>query len=198
MKLNLKKIASIQMGYSFRTRLDFMDQGQISVIQMKDLNDENRVDCKELMRVDMNTVKKHHFVRPGDIVFRSRGQVTTAAILTQDPGPAVVSAPLLRIRVDQNVVLPDYLVWYINHPSSQAFLSSRAKGTSLKMISKQALESLEVTVPPIEKQRAIAELAVLANEEQRLLNKIADRSRRCISTKLMQLAVGDTLAHELI
>jgi len=39
------------------------------------------------------------------------------------------------------------------------------------MISKQALESLEVTVPPIEKQRAIAELAALANEEQRLLRK---------------------------
>jgi hypothetical protein len=33
MKLNLKKIASIQMGYSFRMRLDFMDQGQISVVQ---------------------------------------------------------------------------------------------------------------------------------------------------------------------
>jgi hypothetical protein len=198
MKLYLNKIASIQMGYSFRTRLDFMDQGQISVVQMKDLNDENRVDCKDLMRVGMDTVKKHHLVRTGDIVFRSRGQVTTAAILIEDPGPAVVSAPLLRIRVDQNVVLPDYLVWYINHPSSQALLSSRAKGTSLKMISKQALESLEVTVPSIEKQRAIAELAALASEEQHLLRKIADRRSRYIFTKLMQLAVDDGHGHELI
>lgn len=196
MKLNLKNIASIQMGYSFRTRLDFMDQGQISVVQMKDLNDENRVDCKDLMRVGMDTVKKHHLLRPGDIVFRSRGQVTTAAILIEDPGPAVVSAPLLRIRVDQNVVLPDYLVWYINHPSSQALLASRAKGTSLKMISKQALESLEVTVPPIKKQRAIAELAALANEERRLLKKIAGCRSDYTFTKLMQLAVGNTLGHK--
>lgn len=196
MKFTLKKIASIQMGYSFRMRLDFMDQGQIAIVQMKDLNDENRVDCKDLMRVGMNTVKEHHLVRPGDIVFRSRGQVPTAAILIEDPGPAVVAAPLLRIRVDQNVVLPDYLVWYINQPSSQALLLSRAKGTSLKMISKRALESLDVTVPPIEKQRAIAELAALANEEQRLLKKIADWRSYYISTKLMQLAVGDSLGHE--
>ncbi len=196
MKFKLKKIASIQMGYSFRTRLDFIDQGQIAVVQMKDLNDENRVDCKDLMRVNINTVKKHHLVRSGDIVFRSRGQVTTAAILIEDPGPAVVAAPLLRIRVDQNVVLPDYLVWYINQPSSQALLTSRAKGTSLKMISKQALESLEVTVPPIEKQRAIAELAALANEEKRLLKKITARRSDYISTKLMQLSVGDTLGYE--
>lgn len=196
MKLNLNKIASIQMGYSFRTRLDFMDQGQISVVQMKDLNGENRVDCKDLMRVGMNTVKKHHLVRPGDIVFRSRGQVTTAAILIEDPGPAVVSAPLLRIRVDQNVVLPDYLVWYINHPSSQALLASRAKGTSLKMISKQALESLEITIPPLEKQHAITDLAALASKEQRLLKKIADRRSYYISRKLMHLAVGDPPGHE--
>jgi restriction endonuclease S subunit len=144
----------------------------------------------------MNTVKKHHLVKSGDIVFRSRGQVTTAAILIEDPGPAVVSAPLLRIRVDQNVVLSDYLVWYINHPSSQALLASRAKGTSLKMISKQALESLEVTVPPIEKQRAIAELAALANEEQRLLKKITGCRSDYTSTKLMQLADGNTLGHK--
>jgi len=196
MKFKLKKIASIQMGYSFRTRLDFMDQGQIAVVQMKDLNDENIVDCKDLMRVGMNTVKEHHLVRPGDIVFRSRGQVTTAAILVENPGPAVVAAPLLRIRVDQNVVLSDYLVWYINQPSSQALLASRAKGTSLKMISKQALESLEVTIPPLEKQRVIAELAVLANEEQRLIKKIAGCRSYYISTKLMRLAVGDTLGHE--
>ncbi len=196
MKFKLNKIASIQMGYSFRTRLDFMDQGQIAVVQMKDLNGENIVDCKNLMRVGMNTVKEHHLVRPGDIVFRSRGQVTTAAILVENPGPAVVAAPLLRIRVDQNVVLSNYLVWYINQPSPQALLASRAKGTSLKMISKQALESLEITIPPLEKQRVIAELAVLANEEQRLIKKIAGRRSDYISTKLMRLAVGDTLGHE--
>jgi restriction endonuclease S subunit len=196
MKLRLKKIASIQMGYSFRTRLVFMDQGKIAVVQMKDLNDENIVDCNALIRVGMDTVKEHHLVKPGDIVFRSRGQVTTAAILVENPGPAVVAAPLLRIRTDQNVVLPDYLVWYINQPSAQALLASRAKGTSIKMISKQALESLELAIPSLEKQCVIAELACLANEEQRLLKKIAGCRSDYISTKLMQLATGDGNGHE--
>jgi len=191
MKLNLKKIALIQTGYSFRSRLDFMNKGKLAVIQMKDLGNDNRVECSNLMCIEMDKVKDHHLVQFGDIVFRSRGFLTTAAILTEDPGPAVVAAPLLRIRVDRNFLLPDYLVWYINQPFSQAFLASRAKGTAVKMISKNALESLEVNVPPLELQHAIVELAALEREEQHLMKTIADRRNHYISTQLIRLAEGE-------
>lgn len=191
MRLILEKMATAQMGYTFRRRLDFMDKGTTAVVQMKDLSDENLVDCSNLMRVDMSGVKTHHLIRPGDIVFRSRGQVNTAAILMEDPGPAVVAAPLIRIRVDAQIVLPAYLTWYINQPVAQAFLSSRAKGTAQKMISKQALDNLEVRVPSLRRQRAIVDVANLANEEQRLSKMIAERRRNFISARLAQLTEGE-------
>jgi phosphatidylserine/phosphatidylglycerophosphate/cardiolipin synthase-like enzyme len=65
----------------------------------------------------------------------------------EDPGQAVAAALLLRIRVNQYFLLPAYLAWHINQPYSKAFLRSRAKGTAVKMIIKNALESLEVNVP---------------------------------------------------
>jgi hypothetical protein len=191
MRLFLEKMATVQMGYTFRRRLDFMDKGTTAVVQMKDLSDEDLVDCSNLMRVDMSGVKTHHLIRPGDIVFRSRGQVNTAAILMEDPGPAVVAAPLIRIRVDAQIVLPAYLTWYINQPVAQAFLASRAKGTAQKMISKQALDNLEVRVPSLRRQHAIVDMANLANEEQRLLKAIAERRRNFISARLAQLTEGE-------
>ncbi|MDA8137891.1 MAG: restriction endonuclease subunit S [Desulfobacteraceae bacterium] len=191
MKTPLKKIASIQTGYSFRSRLDFLDKGPTAVIQMKDLSDENFVDCAKLMRVDMGRVKEHHLVKVGDIVFRSRGLVTTAAILTEDPGPAVVAAPLIKVCVDKTSVMPAFLVWYLNQPAAQAFFASRAKGTAQKMISKQALASFEVSVPLLEKQQAIVEAAALAEEEQRLLKQIAGRRLEYVSKRLMQSAQGE-------
>jgi hypothetical protein len=190
MRTALNQIASIQMGYSFRSRLDFMNKGRTAVLQMKDLNEENLVDCSELMRIDMGDVQKHHLVRPGDIVFRSRGQMTTAALLTENPGAAVVASPLIRIRVDAQAVLPAYLAWYINQPSAQLFLASRAKGTAQKMIDKQTLEKLEVSVPPLDHQQAILEVAALAEEEQRLLKRIAERRKNFVSTRLLQSVEG--------
>ncbi|MBV1768612.1 MAG: restriction endonuclease subunit S [Candidatus Desulforudis sp.] len=191
MRTELRELARVQMGYSFRTRLELMEPGEIAVLQMRDLTDENRVDCSGLLRIEMEKLKEHHLVKPGDLVFRSRGQVSTSAILTEDPGKAVVAAPLLRIRVNSQSVLPEYLHWFINQPTAQAFLASRAKGTAQKMISKQALESLEVCVPPLDRQRTIVELAVLVEEEQNLMNRLAGKRRQYVSTIMMQLVEGE-------
>lgn len=191
MRVQLKNIAVVQMGYSFRARMEQMEAGEIAVIQMKDLTDQNRVDCDGLMRIDMEKLGDHHLVQPGDLVFRSRGMVTTSAILTEDPGTAVVSAPLLRIRANNKAVLPEYLNWFINQRPAQAFLASHAKGTVQQMISKSALESLEVFVPSINRQKAIAELTALGESEQNLMKKLAEKRRQYLSTMLMQLAQGE-------
>ncbi|MFH0996712.1 MAG: restriction endonuclease subunit S [Pseudomonadota bacterium] len=191
MKTELKNIASVQMGYSFRSRIEAKGSGAVAVIQMKDLTDDNRVDCCGLTQVDMELPKAHHIVRPGDLFFRSRGLTAASAILADDPGVAVVSAPLLRIRVDEQVVLPEYLNWFISQASAQSYLASRAIGTAQKMITKDALENLEVFIPSLERQVAVTALAALADEEQRLLNRLAIKRRQYTSTILMRLAQGE-------
>jgi Type I restriction modification DNA specificity domain len=178
------------MGYSFRARLDSLASGIVAVIQMRDLSDNDRVDCSALISVDMDTPKEHHLAKPGDLIFRSRGLVSTAAILLNDPGIAVVAAPLLRIRVYDNVILPEYLNWFICQAPAQAFLTSHAKGTAQKMISKETLEGLEVFVPPLERQRTIVEITALAEKERHILEKLAERRHQFISTHLIRLVQG--------
>lgn len=191
MKVILKDIALIQTGYSFRTRLESMNSGAVAVIQMKDLTDDNRVDCNTLVRVDMEKTGEHHLVKPGDLIFRSRGLSSTSAILLDDPGPAVVAAPLLRIRVFDHGILPEYLNWFISQPPAQSYLASHAKGTAQRMISKETLDGLEVFVPPLERQRTIVEIAALAEQEQQILEKLAARRHQFISTHLICLAQGE-------
>jgi hypothetical protein len=190
-KVALNEIASIQMGYSFRTRLESMDSGNVAVIQMKDLTDENRVDCSTLTCIDMDNPKEHHLAKPGDLIFRSRGLTSTSAILLDDPGPAVVAAPLLRIRLLDESILPEYLNWYISQAPAQAYLTSHAKGTAQKMISKETLDGLEVDVPPLEQQKTIVALASLGEEEQRIMKQLAEKRHQFISTYLIRLAQGE-------
>jgi len=192
MKTKIKKIATVQMGYSFRSRLETSRSGNIAVIQMKDLPEDNTVGCGALAKIDMETLKEHHLAQKGDLVFRSRGHVTTAAVLLDDPGKAVVTAPLLRIRITKpDRVLPEYLNWYISQRDAQIFLTSRAKGTAQKMISKQAIEDLEVSLPSLENQKIIIELALLSAQEQTLLHRLSEKQERYISTILMQFAKGE-------
>ena len=158
---------------------------------MKDLLDDNTVNCKDLVKIDMETVKNHHLVQKGDLIFRSRGHTTTAAIILDDPGKSIVAAPLLRIRItNSNIILPEYLNWYISQRDAQVFLTSRAKGTAQKMISKQVIENLEVALPSLEKQKIIIDLAFLSLRKQNLLYAIAKKQEQYISIILMQFAKG--------
>jgi len=189
MKLKIKQLATVQMGYSFRSRLEASRVGEVAVIQMKDLLQDNTVSCKKLVKIEMETVKEHHLAQKGDLVFRSRGQITTAAILLEDPGKAVVAAPLFRIRItNPDKILPEYLNWYISQRDAQIFLASRAKGTVQKMISKQAIENLEVYLPTLEQQKNIVELAKLSARERAILGTLSEKREQYISTVLMQFA----------
>jgi restriction endonuclease S subunit len=192
MTKKIKLIATVQMGYSFRSRLEASPNGGIAVIQMKDLLDDNTVSCNELVYIDLDDVKHNHLVQKGDLVFRSRGLLNNSAIVNEYPGKAVIAAPLFRIRVTKpDVVLPEYLNWFISQRDAQIYLTSRAKGSAQKMISKQSIEDMEVELPSLEKQKNILELARLSAREQTLLHALAEKREQYISTVLVQFAKGE-------
>ena len=93
---------------------------------------------------------------------------------------------MMLIRPDVAKVDAAYLQWFINQTSTQNFLSAQAAGTEVKMISKAALEQVEVLVPPIEIQRRIVEIGYLATLDANLITEIMARRKALIETILMK------------
>ena len=183
------QIASIRMGFPFRSRLEHDAAGAIAVVQMKDIDDANLLHVEAAIRVDLPDIKEHHLIRKGDLVFRSRGRTNSVSLVSANVGPAVLAAPMLLIRpVD---VLPAYLLWYINMPATQATIAAQAEGTSVRMISKAALEALEIPIPSLRKQQLIVEAADWAALEQRLLDQIASERKRLADGLLLRFAKSD-------
>lgn len=177
------------MGYSFRTRMQPVEHGNISVIQMKDLTDENTVDCSKLTKTNMDIVKEHIITKKEDLIFRSRGLLTTSAILQDEVKNAVIAAPLLRIRIiNPDLILPAYLNWFISQPAAQLCLTRMARGSTQKMISKRSLEELDVLIPEMTTQKAIVELVELKAQETQLLDIITRKRNQFMSATLMNLA----------
>ena len=196
MATQLQNIALVQMGLPFRSRIETEKEGNVAVIQMRDLTDHRLDNPHNLAAVAMNSVDEHHFVRRKDLVFRSRGKTTTTAIIDFKIGRTIIAAPLLRIRVTNKNVLPEYLCWFINQPSSQAFLHSRVTGTAMAMIGKSVLNALNVSIPNLAHQKKIAALAALSDREQELMAGMAKRRKRLIQGMLIQLAMEYETEHE--
>ncbi|WP_231654560.1 restriction endonuclease subunit S [Ralstonia solanacearum] len=188
MELPLAAIAEVRMGYSFRSRLEVDAAGDIAVIQMKDIDDSNLLHPEGLARIRMPDMKERHLVQEGDLLFRSRGVTNSAALVSGDLGRAVLAAPMLLIRSKTDVVDPAYLQWFINHPTTQAALAGQAAGTAVKMIGKGVLDGLEVSLPSLEKQRLIVEVAQLASCEAALLEELKGRRKALLEGILLRSA----------
>lgn len=86
---------------------------------------------------------------------------------------AVPSTTLYAIRLRSNVVSPEYLRWYLNHPSVVATIKTAQAGSGTPLIHKPTLENLEVIVPDQRTQDLIVGLSFLQKREKEILEAIA-------------------------
>lgn len=190
MKL-LKDIANVQMGYPFRSRLELSLNGNLGVIQMKDLSAEESVDWKSIQKIEMESCDTKHFVRRGDLIFRSRGMRNTVSIVDNEIDNTILAAPLYRIRAKKNNVLPEYLWWYINLEKSQRYLRTRLEGTHGGMISRVTLDELPLDVPSVDTQKKIVDIVRLQKRKQKLELKRIDLQELKMNALLIGLARGE-------
>ncbi|WP_122799476.1 restriction endonuclease subunit S [Burkholderia pseudomallei] len=188
MDFALAAIAEVRMGYSFRSRLETDVDGDVAVIQMKDIDDSNLLHPEGLARIRMPDLKDRHLVQKGDLLFRSRGVTNSAALVGEGYERTVLAAPMLLIRPKTEIVEPGYLQWFINHPATQAVLAGRAAGTAVKMLGKAVLDGIEVVLPPLERQHLIVEVARLALREAEILDRERQLRLRAHHDSLLRAA----------
>ncbi len=190
-KYRLCSIADIQIGYTFRSKLINQNDSNICVVQMKDLSDGNIIDTGSLIKTHLDKTDERHLIKRNDLVFRSRGQNNTAAIMESGIQNAVLAAPLFKIRINKAEILPEYLLWLINNYASQIWLASRREGSHGGMISKKTLEELEVFIPSVEKQREILQIDKLQKKEEQITGRLQALKNRYYSNVLLQAAKGE-------
>ena len=186
-RLKLIKVANVLRGISFRSGVEVAAEGNLRLVQMRDLSD-HLVSLKSAVSIDYTVKKIDNLIRPGDILFRARGQKPTAAIYEGREGQAIMAAPLLLVRPNTEFVFPRYLLWWLNQPRSQYYFASHAEGSAVQMISRRCLERLEVALPPLDRQRTIAAYFNLAEREGKLLGSIQRQRASHAHVVLMHLA----------
>lgn len=183
----LKDIADIRTGYSFRAKLEPDSEGNILVVQLKELSDKNTIDISTAVKINMQNVSDNYLLQKGDLVFRSRGMDSTAAIMDISADNIILSAPFQRIRLqDTSKIIPEYLLWYINSKDAQTYFSTNKTGTSVSMISTAVLADLPVIVPPVEIQKKIVEINTLSEKEIDLQKELIKKKKLLTETVLLR------------
>jgi restriction endonuclease S subunit len=114
----------------------------------------------------------NHILNAGDVLFVAKGRDFFAITFDNKFYPAVASTTFLVLQVRSKDVLPEYISWFLNHPSTQKLIWKLAKGSAMPSISKSLLEQMEISIPTISKQNTILELYKLQLQEKKIHKQI--------------------------
>lgn len=188
MKIALRHLAQVQIGYQARRRIEPDPGGVCQVIQIKDLDDQGTLHTEGLYRITPESNYARYQVNKGDVLFLSRGNRNFATPVNVNLAHTIAAGYFFILKLDSPTVLPDYLAWYINSAPAQRFIKNVARGTHMPVVPKSALEDLEVDVPSLRTQRSIVALNELSKKERSLLQRLEQRRGELVRAFCLQAA----------
>lgn len=125
----------------------------------------------------------------GDVVVSLRGSRNAAAVTENleelgKPVFATLDVAVLRLG---SAVHPAYLVWFLNLPDTQDILAADRSGSAAPRLPLSALKKLDVPLPSLAYQQAVAALAAEGAREAELLSQIQQSRQRLLNELLRQL-----------
>lgn len=180
----ISQVARVFSGFSFRGKVKHLPEGDLTVVQLKDLEADYSEIGSDLTRVDSKDIKDKYYLQKGDVLFVSKGANNKALVYNLDLPLATASSSFFILRSDREVLEPGYLVWFLNSPSVQHDLKQNLTGTYTLNLNRSALEQLEITLPPLQQQQKIAALDRLLHEERKISNALLEKRQLYVQSLL--------------
>ncbi len=179
----LRDVAQLSVGYPFRNTCVPGESGMLACF-LRDIDDSGKLNLQNLKRVEGANPNDSHIAKDGDVVFRSRGTPFMASVVPEIAEDLLVVAPMIRIRVNREMILPEYLVWYINSAYGAAYFKEFATGSGIPLVSKGVLEQMPIKLPSLNAQQAIADLVKLGRKEHEILAEIVRQKNLILETEI--------------
>ncbi len=184
--------ADVLPGYALKARAKHEPEGTHQVILGKHLAEglPYRYLPKHELRITTKGSLEKYRVREGDVLLVSRGIRNHASIVESVPDPTVASATFYILR-PHNGIDSTFLAWCLNQPPIQARIAQVRTGAGTPIIQRRIFAELTLPVPPLDKQRQLAELGELMMKERTLRQALLDQSNR------LHRALGEKILRQM-
>lgn len=149
-----------QLNTGLNPRKNFsLGSGKLKYITAKNLTKFGTIDFSKCDFIDEEAkriIHKRSDIRRGDILFSSRAPIGHCHLITEEPDFYDIGESIFSIRVNQDVVLPEYLCLYLASDYFVKVASKHTTGSIIMEIRISDLMNTEIIIPPREIQKKIA------------------------------------------
>jgi hypothetical protein len=187
----LGDVAHISAGFSIAGAMKHDPAGAYQVILPRHIDDGGRPfaydDERHAMRMSLSSRADKYLVQPGDVLFISRGERNRSVAVHSCPPRSVTPTTFFTVRPRTQVILSDYLAWYLNQVPAQIAIAQARTGAGTPMVQRALFARIPIRVPPISHQRAIVGLNNAMLSEHDIVHRLDDaltRRNRLIGERL--------------
>lgn len=172
----VRTIGELTTEVKYGTSKPAVEGGKYPYLRMNNLTIDGKLDLHDLKQIDVDTSEfEKCVVRKGDVLFNrtnSAELVGKTAYYGLDE-EMIIAGYIIRVRVN-NLILPQYLSFYMNMPFMKQRIRSMAKGAvNQANINSKELKSIKVIVPPLEVQGKVVEYEERIDREKDRIQRSA-------------------------
>jgi hypothetical protein len=170
----LGQISTLKTGYSFRGKIPEIQDGEIEVFQPRDILEGKLITNPVCIRLASLTGNYNHLLlKAGQLLLANKGLRFATYLVEPRPLPGLASASFFIVEVNTNVIMPEFLQWYLGQKEALNYLTAHAqKSTAISSINKQVIERLPIPLPSLIIQREVCDLVKDVQREARLLEDL--------------------------
>ena len=191
--IKLEDIVDIQPGYQHKGQMTDDPKGNLSCIQVQDLDHDQRVVRPEgLWKMRTEKSFENYRVTKNDLLYLSRGSKFGAYRIPEFESQTIPLANFFILRPGKDArVHATYLWWVLNDRRTANKVQNEMQGSMMPFISRANLGQLEIPIPSEETQEMIFKLANLRLKEKDLVTKIETYKDQLIESALAKKVFGE-------
>jgi len=179
------EIADVRMGCGFRSKIEHNPEGNVPVIQPKDITNSGLLQVDDICRVEMSTIKPGQVLAKGDVLLTSRGKFASTVYAGEFKENCVAAGSLLVLTVKAKLpILPEYLPLYFNSAKGRLEFNRLTERTTIPYLNRSNLEQMDIPIPPLETQQKRVALERAKQRYAQLTARKVDLLNRLINHQL--------------
>lgn len=183
MQKELKEIAHIVSGYTFRGSIKNDPKGDVFVLQAKNIVPNRDIsNTDDFTKISGSAIRNPYFLEYNDILLVSRGSglgsFRTTVFDAKAPN-VMPSSSVHVLKIKDVTVIPKYISLYLNSEAGQkALLQIATGGSYIQSLLVKNLMDFKIPIPPIHTQKSIIAL----HENMQAQEKIQERKNELKKT----------------
>ena len=179
---------SIDKSYSFEA-ISYLDTGSIT---------KGKIESFQEITLKDSPSRAKRLVKPNDIVYSTVRPIQRHYGILKKPHPnLVVSTGFTVIEVNQKLADPDFIYFHLSSDESVEYLDviAEASTSTYPSLKPSDIENLDISLPPLQEQKAIASVLNSLDEKIDLLHRQNTTLERMAETLFRQCFIAVSYTH---